>query len=125
MAGKLLTGTVCSVHAASVLQLTHMILCHGGIPEAVIPSGIRLSTYWTAMVHDYEHSGLNNDFLIKTSSPLALLYNDQSPLENHHCSAACTQFTKPDHFYFPVRAIACLLSCTPVRSRGLLLYTQL
>jgi len=29
---------------------------------------------------------VNNDFLIKTSNPLAIQYNDLSPLENHHVS---------------------------------------
>ena len=93
----------CSVHAASVLQLTHMIVSHGGLPEGVIPLNIKMSTYWAALVHDFEHGGLNNDFLIKTANPLALLYNDQSPLENHHSAAASAHFVKPEHFYLPVR----------------------
>lgn len=37
-------------------------------------------------VHDYEHVGLTNDFLVATSSPLAMRYNDRTPLENHHVS---------------------------------------
>lgn len=55
-----------NVHAASVLQLSHMILFYGGLPEAVMLPEIKMSTYWSAIVHDYEHGGLNNDFLIKT-----------------------------------------------------------
>lgn len=112
----MLTWSMCSVHAASVLQLTHMVLCHGGIPHAVMPAATRLTTYWTALVHDFEHGGLNNDFLIKTGSPLAILYNDQSPLENHHCSAACRQFIHPDHFYIAVgTAVFCLSNIPPYR----------
>ena len=113
----------CSVHAASVLQLTHMIVNHGGLPDGVIPLNIKMSTYWAALVHDFEHGGLNNDFLIKTGSPLAELYNDQSPLENHLCAAATAHFVKPEHFYLPVRSsipwqapatlCACLHLCKP------------
>ncbi len=33
-------------------------------------------------------AGVNNDFLIKTADPLALLYNDRSPLEMHHVASA-------------------------------------
>ncbi len=39
-------------------------------------------------MHDFEHPGRNNQFLISTKDPLALLYNDVSVLENHHASAS-------------------------------------
>jgi len=41
-----------------------------------------------AAVHDYEHHGLTNDFLVKTSDARALLYNDQHVNEQHHVAAA-------------------------------------
>jgi len=43
--------------------------------------------YLAAIVHDYGHKEVNNDYLIKTSDNLALVYNDRSPMENHHVSA--------------------------------------
>jgi hypothetical protein len=36
--------------------------------------------------HDLDHEGKNNNFLINTHQKLAVLYNDKSPLENHHCA---------------------------------------
>lgn len=33
-------------------------------------------------------AGVTNDFLVRTRAPLAILYNDKSPLENHHASTA-------------------------------------
>jgi hypothetical protein len=38
--------------------------------------------------HDLRHDGRTNHFHIVTSSPLAQLYNDQSPLENLHAYSA-------------------------------------
>ena len=42
----------------------------------------------SAIIHDYEHRGVNNDFLIKSHDDLAVLYNDHSPMENHHLASA-------------------------------------
>ncbi len=47
-----------------------------------------LALYCSAAMHDFEHPGRNNQFLISTKNPLALLYNDISVLENHHASAS-------------------------------------
>ncbi|RNA15771.1 cGMP-inhibited 3 -5 -cyclic phosphodiesterase A [Brachionus plicatilis] len=47
-----------------------------------------LALYCAAAMHDYEHPGRNNQFLVSINSPLALLYNDRSVLENHHASSS-------------------------------------
>lgn len=49
----------------------------------------------TQVVHDYEHLGLTNDYLIGTSHPLAVRYNDRAPMENHHLAAAFTALRVP------------------------------
>lgn len=41
-----------------------------------------------AAIHDMGHTGQTNNFHIATRSDLALLYNDKSPLEQMHVSAA-------------------------------------
>jgi len=54
--------------------------------------GILLS----AVVHDVDHPGNTNLFEINSCSELALIYNDQSVLENHHCSTAFRLMRKPN-----------------------------
>ncbi len=44
--------------------------------------------YIGAACHDYEHPGVNNIFLVNTLNKLAIIYNDKSPLENHHVSGS-------------------------------------
>lgn len=49
------------------------------------------------VVHDFEHGGLTNDFLVNSLDVLAVRYNDRSPLENHHLAAAFTLMRKPEY----------------------------
>jgi cAMP-specific phosphodiesterase 4/calcium/calmodulin-dependent 3',5'-cyclic nucleotide phosphodiesterase len=95
-------------HAASVLHFMHCLLCLGGISEATLIAAeavedqtrrqklIILAGLLAAVVHDYEHEGVNNDFLVKSSSDRAILYNDKSPNENHHVAAAWFVLQRPD-----------------------------
>eukprot|EP00439_Symbiodinium_sp_Y106_P084740 s202_g26.t1 len=43
-----------------------------------------------ALCHDIDHPGVTNSYLIRLQDDLALRYNDNSVLENHHASVACT-----------------------------------
>lgn len=91
--------------------MTHMLLYHGGVLQSG-PAGLlqAASAYWSAVAHDYEHGGVNNDFLIKTAHPLAITYNDQSPLENHHLAAATKENLKPETLFVPVSVLTlCIL----------------
>ena len=115
---------LCSIHVASVVQMTHMLLCHGGVIQSkAMDKTLRWGTYWAALVHDYEHGGLNNDFLIKTAHPLAITYSDNSPLEHHHIAAATRVFLEPECQYFTVSS--CCVLCVLVIGCWALGYTGL
>uniref|UniRef100_A0A2K6EXJ2 Phosphodiesterase n=1 Tax=Propithecus coquereli TaxID=379532 RepID=A0A2K6EXJ2_PROCO len=43
-----------------------------------------LAAIFASAIHDVDHPGVSNQFLINTDSELALMYNDASVLENHH-----------------------------------------
>jgi len=51
-------------------------------------------------IHDYEHFGYNNDFLVQTQHEWAVTFNDQAVCENHHVAAslALTQDKKKNIF---------------------------
>ena len=73
-----------------------------------------LSAIFASAVHDVDHPGLTNQYLINTSEPhqnslqrrlkldffagseLALMYNDESVLENHHLAVAFKLLQNPD-----------------------------
>ena len=56
-----------SVHVASVVQMTHMLMCYGGVMKTqALTLRQQLATYFSALVHDFEHGGVNNDFLVHT-----------------------------------------------------------
>ena len=78
-----------ATHAADVTQTMHSFLTSDGTGEALDLSGVETAgLYLAACVHDYEHPGVNNVFLVNTQAELAIRYNDKSVLENHHVAAA-------------------------------------
>ncbi|PWA27186.1 hypothetical protein CCH79_00013913 [Gambusia affinis] len=102
-----------SLHAADVAQSTHVLLSTPAL-DAVFTDLEILAALFAAAIHDVDHPGVSNQFLINTSerttacasisasyfvplvftsptssssesdSELALMYNDESVLENHH-----------------------------------------
>ncbi|XP_070990410.1 3',5'-cyclic-AMP phosphodiesterase 4D-like [Oncorhynchus clarkii lewisi] len=72
-----------NIHAADVTQSTHVLLSTP-VLEAVFTDLEILAAIFASAIHDVDHPGVSNQFLISTNSELALLYNDSSVLENHH-----------------------------------------
>lgn len=76
-----------AIHAADVAQSTHVLLSATAL-ENVFTSLETLAAIFACAIHDVDHPGLTNQYLINTSSELALMYNDESVLENHHLAVA-------------------------------------
>ncbi|XP_072382501.1 3',5'-cyclic-AMP phosphodiesterase isoform X3 [Diabrotica undecimpunctata] len=76
-----------SLHAADVAQSTHVLLNTPALESVFTPLEVTAALF-AACIHDVDHPGLTNQFLINSSSELALMYNDESVLENHHLAVA-------------------------------------
>jgi hypothetical protein len=72
-------------HAVGVFQFLYVALTTGGAERFFNFMDV-LALLVAAVGHDVGHFGVNNIFLIKTSHPLSITYNDVSPLENMHAS---------------------------------------
>uniref|UniRef100_A0A3B1JGE5 Phosphodiesterase n=1 Tax=Astyanax mexicanus TaxID=7994 RepID=A0A3B1JGE5_ASTMX len=72
-----------NIHAADVVQSTHVLLSSPAL-EAVFTDLEIMAALFASAIHDVDHPGVSNQFLINTNSELALMYNDASVLENHH-----------------------------------------
>ncbi|XP_019375179.1 PREDICTED: cGMP-inhibited 3',5'-cyclic phosphodiesterase B isoform X2 [Gavialis gangeticus] len=65
-----------------------------------IPALELMALYVAAAMHDYDHPGRTNAFLVATNAPQAVLYNDRSVLENHHAAAAWSLFLSQPEYNF-------------------------
>eukprot|EP00727_Mastigamoeba_balamuthi_P010417 m51a1_g5999 putative 3 -cyclic-nucleotide phosphodiesterase (401) ;mRNA; f:11952-17634 len=74
-----------SLHAADVTQAMYSLMC--GCVMQFTPLEM-LAGILAATVHDYNHPGLNNNFMCATFDPVFLRYNGISVLESMHCAKA-------------------------------------
>jgi CheY-like chemotaxis protein len=71
-------------HAFDVTQATFVFLVRFCGNQMTISPVEKFALLVAALCHDLGHPGHNNDFLVKTESDLAMLYNNRSILENCH-----------------------------------------
>ena len=72
-------------HAVDVAQTTFVLLTSFHAQRSLTPVEC-FSLLLAALCHDVDHPALNNAYQVNAQTPLALVYNDASVLENHHCS---------------------------------------
>lgn len=76
-------------HAADVAQTSYYFVksCGYGIRGQMTDLD-KVALFVGSFVHDTDHPGFNNVYMVSTSDKLALRYNDKSVLENHHIAVA-------------------------------------
>ncbi|XP_049331055.1 cGMP-inhibited 3',5'-cyclic phosphodiesterase A isoform X2 [Astyanax mexicanus] len=88
-------------HMGYVFSKTYPTLEDGyGCLSGLIPALELMALYVAAAMHDYDHPGRTNAFLVATSAPQAVLYNDRSVLENHHAASAWNLFMSRPEYNF-------------------------
>ena len=69
----------------------------GGVKDRIKLDNLeQMSCYISAALHDFEHPGVNNAFLVSMNDQIAVRHNDVSVLENHHLAASFGLMTKDE-----------------------------
>jgi len=76
-----------SLHALDV-ALNTSYFCRQQLIDSMITPLDRLAAIIAACIHDFQHPGLNANFLQATKHEYAIVYNDQSILESMHVASA-------------------------------------
>ncbi|KAA0186855.1 Phosphodiesterase [Fasciolopsis buskii] len=83
-----------ATHAADVMQSTAYLM-RRELLTLVLDSMDEVAMLLAAVVHDLNHPGRTNPFLVNSNNPLAILYNDTAVLESHHV-ALTFELTRKD-----------------------------
>eukprot|EP00163_Fabomonas_tropica_P015384 TRINITY_DN28178_c0_g1_i1.p1 TRINITY_DN28178_c0_g1~~TRINITY_DN28178_c0_g1_i1.p1 ORF type:complete len:896 (+),score=96.23 TRINITY_DN28178_c0_g1_i1:318-3005(+) len=82
-----------NIHGADVVHAMYYFLCDQTFEATPIEA---LSLITASAIHDMDHPGLNNAYLINTSADLSVLYSDRSPLEAYHLACAFSLLQVPE-----------------------------
>lgn len=78
-----------AVHVADVVHNMLWLLTEGEMAERLHLSKMEVfGALFACMIHDFDHPGVSNDFLIRTADKRAILYNNQNVNENWHVAQA-------------------------------------
>ncbi|CAH1797930.1 unnamed protein product [Owenia fusiformis] len=84
-----------STHAADVMQASAYFLERERI-KAIFDQMDEVAALIAAVIHDVDHPGRTNSFLVNSGDRLAFLYNDLAVLESHHVALAFQITSKDD-----------------------------
>jgi len=84
-----------SVHALDVVLNTNYFIRQEAVANLITPLD-RLACLLAASIHDHQHPGLTNNFLMATKHEYAIKYNDQSVLESHHVASSWSLLMQDD-----------------------------
>ncbi|KAH8076718.1 3',5'-cyclic-nucleotide phosphodiesterase [Aureococcus anophagefferens] len=82
-------------HVTDVTQYLYTLLLATHLAKRLRPIELAAS-FIAAVCHDLDHPGLSNTFQCKARTPLAVRWDDESPLENHHLWCSRKLVTKHD-----------------------------
>eukprot|EP00300_Choanocystis_sp_HF-7_P000629 c10526_g1_i1.p1 GENE.c10526_g1_i1~~c10526_g1_i1.p1 ORF type:complete len:469 (-),score=102.12 c10526_g1_i1:99-1466(-) len=82
-------------HAFCVAQMVYTIFTTLKDRPDYLNSFEKFAVLIAAVIHDLDHRGLTNAYHINSRSDLAINYNDQSVLENHHCATGFRILARP------------------------------
>jgi hypothetical protein len=85
-----------STHAADVLHAMYYFCTQSNVKHVVTDFDLAC-LFTSAIIHDFDHPGVNNNFLASVLDFKAILYNDRSILENHHLARSFEILIKPDN----------------------------
>lgn len=83
-----------ATHAADVMHTLFMLLWNTSLGEKISQHN-QVGALLAAVMHDVEHVGLTNDFLIKTNHPIAQKYPTKAPMESKHMDLALQAVVDP------------------------------
>lgn len=81
------------------LQACHLLIVDLHLASRLSDFDI-LSVFLAAIIHNYRHPGLTNQYLMASQDSLSLLYNDVKPVENFACSSAFRLLAEPGNDFF-------------------------
>lgn len=83
-----------ATHAADVMHTLFMLLWSTSLGEKISLHN-QIGALLAAVMHDVEHVGLTNDYLIKTNHPIAQKYSSKAPMESKHMDLALQAASDP------------------------------